>query len=108
MAERGLPAGGALARKLAHFAPLTADDVRLLDNLGTNDEQFEAHRDIVAEGEAPRSMFVLKEGMACRYRNLADGRRQIITFLIPGDLCDLHVFLLGAMDHSIATLRRSA
>ncbi len=27
-----------------------------------------------------------------------------MTFLLPGDLCDYHVFLLTAMDHSIGTL----
>ena len=27
-----------------------------------------------------------------------------MTFLIPGDLCDMHVFLLKAMDHSISTI----
>jgi CRP-like cAMP-binding protein len=33
-----------------------------------------------------------------------DGRRQILTFLIPGDFFDLHSFLFGAIDHSIGTL----
>lgn len=27
-----------------------------------------------------------------------------MAYLVPGDLCDLNVGLLGAMDHSIATL----
>ncbi len=27
-----------------------------------------------------------------------------MTFLIPGDFCDLHVFLLKAMDHSVGAL----
>ncbi len=42
--------------------------------------------------------------MACRYRLLADGRRQILGFLLPGDVFDPCVFLLKAMDHSVATL----
>ena len=53
---------------------------------------------------APRSVFAVKEGMAIRYRSLPDGGRQIMTFLIPGDLCDSHVFLLEAMDHSLGTI----
>jgi CRP-like cAMP-binding protein len=93
-----------LARKLAHFVPLAEEDFRVLDRLMEPDERFEADQDIVAEGQVPRSVFVLKEGMACRYRALSDGRRQIMTFLLPGDLCDLHVFLFKAMDHSIGTL----
>lgn len=35
---------------------------------------------------------------------LRDGRRQILGYLLPGDICDLHVTLLGEMDHSIALL----
>jgi CRP-like cAMP-binding protein len=41
---------------------------------------------------------------ACRYKFTSDGRRQIMAYLVPGDFCDLHVFILKHMDHSIATL----
>jgi CRP-like cAMP-binding protein len=60
--------------------------------------------DILVEGAAPRSTFVITRGMACRYRLLADGARQILNFLIPGDFFDLHGFLLNSMDHSIGTI----
>lgn len=36
----------------------------------------------------------LARGLACRFRLLADGRRQLTGFLIAGDLCD-HGFLSG-------------
>ena len=93
-----------LARKLSLFSPLSKPDLELLDALTVGEERFGADVDIVSEGMTPRSVFLLKEGMAIRYRLLPDGGRQIMTFLIPGDLCDVHVFLLKAMDHSIATL----
>lgn len=93
-----------LTRKLSHFAPLSAADCQALDQLTRAEERFPADTDIVVQGMVPRSVFVLTEGMAMRYRNMPDGRRQIITFLIPGDLCDMHVFLLKKMDHSIGTI----
>lgn len=96
--------GNPLTRKLSHFAPLSLIDRQLLDALAAPDQHFAGDVDIVAEGEVPRSVFLLKEGLAMRYRNLPDGRRQIMTFLIPGDLCDMHVFLIKEMDHSIGTL----
>ena len=98
------PSSNPLTRKLSHFAPLSETDRQVLDVLVARDEYFAADVDIVAEGMVPRSVFVLKEGMAIRYRSLPDGGRQIMTFLIPGDLCDAHVFLLKAMDHSLATI----
>jgi CRP-like cAMP-binding protein len=42
--------------------------------------------------------------MAFRYRLLPDGKRQILTFMIPGDIFGLHAFFVRAMDHSIGTL----
>jgi CRP-like cAMP-binding protein len=94
----------ALIRKLQNFVPLTPRELALLERLGRSDERFEADREIVGEGQVPRSVFMVVEGMACRYRIMPDGRRQIMTFLIPGDMCDLHVFLLRSMDHSIGSL----
>jgi CRP-like cAMP-binding protein len=44
------------------------------------------------------------DGFACRYKILRDGSRQIMAYLVPGDICDLHVFLLDHMDHSLGTL----
>jgi len=43
-------------------------------------------------------------GWACRYKQLEDGRRQIVSFFLPGDICDLNIFILREMDHSIGTI----
>jgi CRP-like cAMP-binding protein len=94
----------ALVRKLGNFAPLTTQDEQVIESIGSSDESFAPGAVIIGEGDAPRSVFVLTEGIACRYRDMPDGRRQIMTFLLPGDMCDLHVFLVGAMDHSISAL----
>lgn len=99
----GFPANP-LARKLVNYIAITPEDVRVLDRLERSQESIEAHQDIIAEGAMPRSVFLVKEGLACRYRILPDGRRQIMTFLLPGDLNDLHVFLLREMDHSVAAI----
>lgn len=93
-----------LTRKLSHFAPLSPSDRQVLDSLAARDRHYPADVDIVVEGTTPQSVFLVKEGMAVRYRALSDGRRQIMTFLIPGDLCDMHVFVLKARDHSIGTI----
>src|ERR1700760_809128 len=90
--------------KLSHLTPLSDEDGRILDALCLNEERFPANIDIVHEGDVPRSAFVLTRGMAFRYRLMPDGKRQILTFMIPGDIFGLHAFLLRAMDHSIARL----
>src|SRR3984893_17445528 len=93
-----------LVTKLSRFVPLSDEDVPVLNALCVNEERFEADTDLVVQGDVPRSAFVLTHGMAFRYRLLPDGKRQILTFMIPGDVFGLHDFLLRAMDHSIGTL----
>jgi CRP-like cAMP-binding protein len=93
-----------LVAKLSQFAPLSDEDAALLETLCLREERFRAGANIVVEGETPRSAFVLTRGMACRFRLMPDGRRQILTILIPGDFFDLHGFLLKATDHSVAAI----
>ncbi len=98
-----LPATNPLIRKLSHCAPLSKLDKNVLHELATGDERFRADVDIPFEATPLRRAFLIKEGLAIRYRNMPSGSRQIMTFLIPGDLCDENVFL-NPMDHSIATI----
>jgi CRP-like cAMP-binding protein len=68
--------------------------------------RIEARTDIVVEGEAREAVHMVVEGFACRYTLLPDGRRQIVSYLLPGDLCDAGMFLLDRIDLSIAALSR--
>jgi CRP-like cAMP-binding protein len=47
---------------------------------------------------------VVISGWAYRYKQLEDGRRQIVSFCLPGDMCDLNVFILKEIDFSIGTI----
>ena len=63
-------------------------------------------RDLIREGETPKFVHLMVDGWACRYKTLPDGRRQIVAFFIPGDFCDLNVYILKEMDHSIGAITR--
>ena len=93
-----------LTRKLSTFLPLSGDDRMFLDRLVPGNQTIATDADLIAEGRSPRGMFLLKEGMAIRYRMMPDGGRQIMTFLIPGDFCGIHVFLLRTGDHAVRTV----
>lgn len=92
---------------LEAFTKLSQQDRALIDRLTRkNVRDVGARRDIVREGEEPRAVNVVLEGWACRYKQLPDGRRQVVSFFIPGDLCDANVFILKEMDHSIGAITR--
>ena len=93
-----------LTLKLSSFTDLSSDDRARLDALARNPTRMRGTRDLIREGDRPEHVFLLLEGWGYRYKVLPDGRRQIIAYLLPGDLCDPHVFILGKMDHSLGLL----
>src|SRR4051794_39277124 len=108
MIEPGAPgATTPLVAKLETVARLSAEDREALGALSVNVRELDARRTIIREGERADHVHLILEGWAARYKLLANGSRQITAFLIPGDFCDLHVTILGEMDHSIATLTRA-
>lgn len=61
-------------------------------------------RDLARQGDRPIAVQLLLSGWAYRYKVLKDGSRQIVAYLLPGDICDLHGTMLGELDHSIGLL----
>ncbi|WP_245892733.1 Crp/Fnr family transcriptional regulator [Novosphingobium guangzhouense] len=93
-----------LTRKLSSFTDFSEEDTRRLNDLCRNTDSYISGSDLIMEGDRPDSVFFLLEGWAYRYKFLPDGNRQIVAYLIPGDLCDIHIFILKQMDHSIGLL----
>jgi CRP-like cAMP-binding protein len=59
-------------------------------------------KNIVGVTGAPRHLTVLLAGVACWSSSLRGGRREIHAFQYPGDLCDLHRYLLPEPDDTVA------
>jgi CRP-like cAMP-binding protein len=97
--------GKYLVKKLNAFSQLPQDSEKVIDDLASRRvRSLSAGKDIISEGEDPKTVNIILDGWACRYKMLEDGRRQILAFFVPGDLTDLHVYILKAMDHSIAAV----
>jgi CRP-like cAMP-binding protein len=95
-----------LFKKLEAVADLTAEDRAEFQNLISDVRTVEAKRDIVRDGERPEHVHLMVEGWAARYKMLENGSRQIMALLIPGDFCDLHLTVIGRMDHGIVALSK--
>jgi CRP-like cAMP-binding protein len=91
-------------RKLEYGAALTERDRDVLEDAARDVREMGPREDLISEGQRPNNVHVIVEGWACRYKILEDGTRQIVAYFVPGDFCDLHVAILGEMDHSIGTL----
>ena len=67
----------------------------------------EAQRDIILEGDPVTQCCVVLDGWICCYHLLAEGRRQILSLHVPGDLPDLQCIHLPRPDFGIAAVTRA-
>ncbi|MGH1573601.1 Crp/Fnr family transcriptional regulator [Methylobacterium sp. P31] len=92
-------------RKMERHVRLTAEDRALLDSLARQHVRHIAPRqDIEGQHSDPVHTHLVLDGWACRYKQFPDGRRAIVSLLLPGDMCDPFVFRRARMDHAIAAL----
>lgn len=95
-----------LAVQLEAYTRLSDDDRAAIARVSNQTREVPPRQDIIAEGEQPRYVHLILSGWGCQYKELPDGRRQIVGFFVPGDLCDLHVYVLKETDRSIAAVTR--
>jgi CRP-like cAMP-binding protein len=94
-----------LLRRLEEYSELSAEAREALTTLSAKRSiRIGARRDLIRQGATPLHVYLISQGWACRYKSLPDGRRQIVDFLIPGDLCDLNIYILSRIDHSIGAI----
>ncbi|MBX9931546.1 MAG: Crp/Fnr family transcriptional regulator [Methylobacterium sp.] len=96
-----------MIRKLESIAQLSPDERQALDSLPITRKRIDAHEDIVREGDRPSQCCLLLQGWAFRYKLLDDGKRQILSLYVPGDIPDLQSLHLRVMDHNLAALTPS-
>jgi CRP-like cAMP-binding protein len=93
-----------LIRRLETITSLSEDEKMAILDLPARVVELRADADIVREGDRPSQCCLLVQGFLCRYKNLADGKRQIMAFYVPGDIPDLLSLHIDVMDHSLATI----
>ena len=59
---------------------------------------------VLVEGNHSAHLYTVLSGWGFRYKLLPDGRRQILNFVMPGDLIGLQGSLMGEMQHSVEAL----
>lgn len=90
-----------LTKKLNVFVQLSDSDIAVLAELHRRRRAFKAGHDLVHQGEANKSVYILAKGWGCSSKLLPDGSRQIVDFQVPGDILGLRSVLFRTADHSI-------
>jgi CRP/FNR family transcriptional regulator len=72
-------------RKLALFQPLSQDEIAAAQSFRRAFRELKAGSSIFRQGSPNTEVYTLHSGWAYLYQNLADGGRQILRFVLPGD-----------------------
>lgn len=102
--DKRIPCGSCPLRKLDHFRAFTADELAFVSQFKTGELAVDGGATILVEGAHSAHLFTVLSGWGFRYKMLDDGRRQILNYIMPGDLVGLQGSLMGEMQHSIEAL----
>ena len=103
------PISNPLTMKLEQFTRFEPSErLRLDELLQRGSKTYPRGKTIIREGDKVEQIHLVTDGLATRSKTLADGSRQLMAFLVPGDLCDVEVFVLEAMDHDNVALSETS
>lgn len=86
------------------FRSLTEREQSLIETLTVRSLALPRNRVLISQGEVGIGLYRLTSGWAYRYRCVKGGCRQILDFVLPGELVGLQAALLGIMEYSVRSL----
>lgn len=91
-------------REKPHFREFDAEELEFVSHFKRGELAVDAGATILVEGSHSAHLFTVLSGWAFRYKVLEDGRRQILNYVMPGDLLGLQGTIMGEMQHSVEAL----
>jgi CRP/FNR family transcriptional regulator len=95
------PCDGCALRRLDAFLPASDEELKTIQSFRAGVRRVEAGGSIVEEHRPSTQLFTLYAGWAFRYKTLSDGRRQILSFLLPGDFIGLQDEFAEGQTHGV-------
>lgn len=94
----------ALFQRLQATTDAEHDDLLALKALPYSLRHFRENQIVVRDGDRPNECCLIVDGFCVRAKTIPDGKRQIMSIHIPGDLPDLQSLQLATMDHDVVAL----
>ncbi|WP_019172324.1 Crp/Fnr family transcriptional regulator [Pseudaminobacter salicylatoxidans] len=103
-AKQRFPCEKCPLRPLPIFRELRAEELAFVSRFKRGELAVEKGATVLLEGSHSAHLYTVLSGWAFRYKLMTDGRRQILNYLVPGDLVGLQGSLMGEMQHSVEAL----
>lgn len=94
-------------RRREVFREFGEEELSFVSRFKTGELVVEPGATILQEDNHSPHIYTLLEGWAFRHKQLEDGRRQILNFVLPGDLIGLQSALMNEMQHSVTALTKT-
>lgn len=91
-------------RGLKFFRDFSSSELDFVSRFKTGELSVEPGAIVLMEGSHSAHLYTILQGWGFRYKTLEDGRRQILNYLMPGDLVGLQGTVMGEMQHSVEAL----
>ncbi|WP_234680865.1 Crp/Fnr family transcriptional regulator [Bradyrhizobium monzae] len=95
---------GALIKRLRVSSAIADEDIREIEALPISVRHYPAETAVVRDGERATDCCLIADGFCARSKTIANGKRQILSLHIPGEIPDLMSLFLHVMDHDLSTL----
>ncbi|WP_373356346.1 Crp/Fnr family transcriptional regulator [Pseudoroseicyclus sp. CXY001] len=95
------PCSACPLRRREHFVEMTRDEVRQTEAFKAGEMTIEPGTHLLIEGAGSAQLYTALSGMGLRYKSLADGSRQVLNIIFPGDFVGLQAGVMGEMKHSV-------
>ena len=91
-------------RERGTFKRVSGEELAWIQAIKSAHLEVAAGTEIIRVGDLAPEVYTLYAGWAFRYKTLSDGRRQILAFMLPGDLLGLQAAMFDASLFGIEAL----
>jgi CRP-like cAMP-binding protein len=86
------------------FKPITPNELGAINSIKRDHVALKGGTEVIRAGDESPEIYTLYSGWAFRFKTLSDGRRQILNFLLPGDLVGLQAAMFSAAQYGVEAL----
>jgi CRP-like cAMP-binding protein len=93
-----------LTARLDRVVGLSDGDRALINALPFTVQNFAADQVLVQGGDEASQCWLLLDGFLYRHKETSEGRRQVLSVYVPGDVPDLGLLYLTRSDHTLSAM----
>ncbi|MBB5275142.1 CRP-like cAMP-binding protein [Rhizobium rosettiformans] len=91
-------------RHMKRFRPFTEAELEFVSSFKRGELIADPGTTVLVEGARSAHLYTVLSGWGFRYKILEDGRRQILNYIVPGDMIGLQGAVMAEMQHSVEAL----